>query len=457
MDLNKINKVYFIGMGGIGISGLAKILKWQGKEITGSDKYKSEITEDLEAEQIKVLIGQKAENVPEDADLYVYSAAVPEDNPERKKIAELGLQDKEASYFDTVGELMKQYEYTIAISGTHGKTTTTAMLALVLTKAGLDPTVIVGSKIKQLGSNARLGRDNKFFVVEACEHQEHMMLLNPQAIVLTNIEEDHLDYYRDLEHIQISFQNYINKLPKEGVLIKNNDDSECQELGFDGKIVTYGIESKADAMAKNIRKEQQLQKFKVGRSLFTLQIPGDFNIYNALSVVAIARELGVKDDDIKEALQEFTGSWRRFEKVGQYKGATVISDYAHHPTAIEGTIKAAKEFFPQRRIVVLFQPHQHNRTRKLFKSFTTCFKEADLLMMHEIFDVPGREENKDQDVTGKKLAKAVEGTGKYVFYAEDFNKAKQLLSEHIEKNDVLLILGAGDIYKVAEEICSHSQ
>lgn len=454
MNLAQVKKVYFIGIGGSGISGLAKIFKLEGKEVSGSDLNPSEFTEDLQTESVKIIIGQKAENVPNDADLYVYSDAVPLENPERKQIRDLQRTDKEMSYFEALAEVMKGYEHAIAISGTHGKTTTTAMLALVFMKAGLDPSFIVGTKIKQINSNARLGKSKKYFIAEACEHREHMMKLSPNIILLTNIEEDHLDYYRDLEHIQMTFQNYINKLPAHGILVKNNDDSESRELGFDGKIITYGIKNKAQIMAHNIRKEKKLQKFTVGKTTFTLQIPGDFNIYNALSVIALARELEIKDEMIQEALKSFAGTRRRFEEVGTFKGAIIISDYAHHPTAVDSTIKAAKEFYPDRRIVILFQPHQHNRTKKLFDGFTKCFRHADLIIIQEIFDVAGRENKDDQNISSKDLVKVVERMGKYVFYSNSLEKAEQLLHEHVEKNDVVIIAGAGDIYKVAEAICS---
>lgn len=454
MDLTKIKKIYFVGIGGTGISGLAKLFKWQGLEVSGSDMSPSELTEDLIADKITVIIGQKAENVPQDADLYVYSDAVPENNVERAKIKALGKKDQELSYFQAAAEFMKGYETCIAVSGTHGKTTTTAMLASVFVKAGLDPTVIVGSKIKNLGSNARLGKDKKYFIIEACEHKEHMMLLFPNIIILTNIEEDHLDYYRDLEHIQITFQNYINKLPEHGILVKNNDDSESKELGFDGKVISYGISSKAHYMAKNITKENQLQKFSVDKGRYTLQIPGDFNIYNALSVIALCKHLNIDEKVIEKALAEFSGSWRRFEKVGTFKGATVISDYAHHPTAVLGIIRAAREYYPDKRIVILFQPHQHNRTKKLFEKFASCFREADFILIHKIFDVPGREESVDQDVSSQDLVKAIERTGKYVFYSDTLEKARALLSEHLEKDDILLVVGAGDIYKIAIDLCS---
>ncbi len=454
MNWAKINKIYCLGIGGIGVSGLARLLNWQGKKVYGSDLTASVLTRELENEGIKVFIGQRAKQVPADADLYIYSDAVPQDNPERRKIAELGLTDKELSYFEAVGELMKEYEMPIAVSGTHGKTTTTAMLAMAMVEAGLDPTVIVGSQVKQLSGNARLGKDKKYFLVEACEHQEHMMKLCPKAIILTNIEEDHLDYYRDLEHIEITFQKYINRLPiDQGLLVKNEDDSESRNLGFDGRIVTYGLEQRAMVKARNIRIEKQQQFFEVGATKYSLQVPGKFNIYNALAVITyLTKGLAVPEEKISQALSKFSGSWRRFEIVGRYKGATIISDYAHHPTAIQGLIKATREFFPGQRIFIVFQPHQHSRTKKLFDKFTNSFAEADFIVLEEIYEVAGREKEEDQDVSSQDLVRAIEKKGKYVFYASQRAKTIELVREHLESNDILLIVGAGDIYQLAEQL-----
>ncbi|MFH1536456.1 MAG: UDP-N-acetylmuramate--L-alanine ligase [Patescibacteria group bacterium] len=454
MEIDKIKKIYFIGIGGIGISGLARVLKQMGKEVVGSDSVKTEITDELKKEGIKVYTKQKEKNVPADFDLYVYSAAVPKKNPERQKIKDLGLEDKELSYFEAVAEVMKEYEYPIAISGTHGKTTTCAMISEILIEAGLDPTMIVGSKVKQLDSNARLGKNKKYFIIEACEHKEHMMKLHPKAIVLTNIEEDHLDYYRDLEHIEMTFQNYINKLPSNGLLIKNNDDSESNNLGYDGKIVSYGIEEEADVLAKAIKVEDKIQKFKVNGSNYELHIPGRFNILNALAAITLAKELNIDDEVIVKAISKFQGTWRRFEVLGEYKGSVVVSDYAHHPTAVAGLIKAAKDFYPKHRVFIAFQPHQHSRTKKLFQQFTKSFDEADFIVIQEIWDVLGREEKNDQDISSKDLVKEVEKNGKYVFYSKDAQQTKRIIDEHLEKNNVLLIAGAGDIYLLAESLCS---
>lgn len=455
MDFSKINKVYCLGIGGSGVSALAQIFHLQGKQVSGSDLNVNVIIKKLIKNGIKVDLGQSAEDLPQDADLYIYSDAVPETNAQRQMLKKLNLEEKSLSYFSAVGELMKEYTYSIAVSGTHGKTTTTGMLAVVLEAAGLDPTVIVGSEIKQFGSNARLGQDKKYFIVEACEHQEHMLKLNPKAIILTNIEEDHLDYYRDLEQIVIAFQNYINKLPKDGVLVKNEDDSESRDLGFDGKIITYGIDKKAQVSAKKIKVEGQNQSFNIGNLNFQLKIPGRFNIYNALAVYTFcSKQLGIKEEIIQKALAAFTGTGRRFEILGEYRGAKVISDYAHHPTAVAGVIKAAKEFYPEKRIFVVFQPHQRTRTQKLFKQFVSAFDQADFIILPEIYDVPGRESGAEK-ISSQDLVGEIEKRGKYVFFAPNFEKVEQLIHEHLERGDLLLILGAGDIYRLAEKLVKH--
>lgn len=447
-----VQSIYCIGIAGAGMSGLARLLKLRGKQVSGSDLVDSPITQALQAEGIMVHVLQQANHVPLDCDLYVYSDAVPETNPERAVLIQRGLGDKTVSYFTAVGALMKQYTHRIAISGTHGKTTTTAMLTMVLQEAGLDPTAIMGSMLKELHSNVRVGANQDVFIIEACEYKAHMLQLHPTTIIVSNIEEDHLDYYRDIDHIQMTFQQFVNMLPADGLFIRNADDSESRELGFDGTTVSYGLVEPADVMAIDIKKDGQKQSFKVGDTRYTLSVPGDFNIYNALAVIAYARHLGIAGKIIQAALRKFTGTWRRFEVVGEYRQATIISDYAHHPTAVTATIKAAKECYPQRRIVVVFQPHQHNRTRRLFKKFVTAFDAADLVIIQEIYDVAGREAKEDQTVSSHDIVNTIEQTGKLVLYSPDGTKTKKLLAEHIEPNDVVLIIGAGDIYRVAEEL-----
>lgn len=449
-----MRSVYCIGIGGAGISGLARIAKQHGKKVAGSDGVESAVIKALRAEGITVTVPQAAENVPLDYDLYVYSDAVPATNPERQVLQAQGLEKKALSYFKAVGEIMKIYPDRVAVSGTHGKTTTTAMLTLVLEEAGLDPTAIVGSIIKNLRSNVRVGQQPEHFIVEACEYRAHMLELHPTTIILTNIEEDHLDYFRDLEHIQLTFQEYINHLPADGLFVRNADDSESKALDFDGTTITFGIHESADYLATDIIKKGHQQTFRVGPDTYTIHVPGDFNVYNALAVIAFCRQRGIPAKTIQAGLNHFTGTWRRFELVGQYRGADIISDYAHHPTAVHSTLKAAREWYPDKRLVVVFQPHQHNRTRRLFEKFVSSFDLADLIILQEIYDVAGREAAADQTISSKELVQRIEERGKIVLYSPQQAKTKQLLAEHVESNDVVLIIGAGDIYTLAEDICS---
>lgn len=455
MKFDQVQSIYFIGIGGAGVSGLARIGKQLGKQVMGSDGSDSVVVQALRHEGIPIHVPQQASQVPLDFDLYIYSDAVPPINPERASLVTHKLESRTMSYFRAVGEMMSVYHRRIAVSGTHGKTTTTAMLTLVLAEAGYDPTAIVGSVIKALGSNVRVGKDQENFVVEACEYRAHMLELHPNTIIITNIEEDHLDYYRDLDHIQMTFQRYLDLLPEGGIFVRNADDSESQELGYEGTIVSFGIHVHADYMAKDITKSGHQQNFVVDSDHYTIYVPGDFNIYNALAVIAYARHLAIPAAVIQRGLEKFTGTWRRFELVGQYRQADIISDYAHHPTAITSTLKAAREWYPGRRIVIVFQPHQHNRTKRLFQGFTEAFDQADLVMMQEIYDVAGREEVVDQTVSSHDLVKAVEQRGKMVLYSKDNKQTIQLLAEHVEANDVVLIVGAGDVYQVAEQLCSN--
>ena len=448
MNLTKLKKIHFIGIGGIGVSSIAKMMLSQDKVVAGSDLELTEITQELKNMGAKIFQGHKSENLAEDTELIIYSPAVPEANPELTRAKELNIP--QLSYPEFLGELSKD-KFTIAVSGTNGKTTTTAMLGLILEKAGLDPTVIVGSKVNMSGwqGNLRMGKPphqnfwcggkSKYFVVEGCEWRAHMLNLKPKVIVLTNIEEDHLDYYRDLNHIIETFQKYVDKLPSDGLLVLNADDVNSINLKRPKcKVITYGIKNPADITTN---------KFS-----FKLKVPGIFNIYNALAAGACALNLGVKREEIKKALEDFTGLWRRFERVGERDNAIIISDYAHHPTAVKGTILAAKEFYPDRRIVAVFQPHHHNRTKNLFNDFVASFDRADLIILAEIYDVAGREADKDQNVSSQDMVKAIDARGKKVLYAKDLAETKKLILQNIQSNDIVLIMGAGDIYQVANKL-----
>jgi len=439
---NKIKKIFFVGIGGIGVSALAKLFKSQGKQVSGSDKYSSEITDSfkkprLQGKQggIKAYIDHNKKNLDSDTDLVIYSAAVKPEVPERKKAAELGI--KQLSYPEALG-LISGDKYTIVVSGTHGKSTTTAMLGLILTEAGLDPTVIVGSKIKHLGwdENLRVGQ-SKYLVVEGCEWQAHMLELKPKIIVLTNIEKDHLDYYKTFKNLKEAFKKYVRKLPKNGLLVINADDKVCLEIAKSAKckVVTYGIKNKPFPQ-------------------FTLRIPGRFNVYNALAASTCALELGVKPEIIKKVLTNFKGIWRRFQKMGEYKGALIFSDYAHHPTAVKETLGAAKETYPDRRLVVVYQPHHFDRTKRLFSSFVKAFDKADFVILNEIYDVPGREVARK--ISSRNLVRELKKRKIKAVFSKDLKETKKILLRQVEKDDIVLIMGAGDIYQLSTSLFDKS-
>lgn len=452
MILNKVQKIHLVGIGGIGLSAIARLFLKMRKAVTGSDVADSLIIQDLKKLGANIKIGHYQKNLEKDVDLLIYSTAVPVDNAERMKATKLKIP--QLSYPQILGELMKN-KYGIAISGTNGKTTVTAMIGLILTKASFDPTVVVGSQVKEWQSNARLGQ-SKYLIAEACEYQAHMLELSPQTIILTNIEKDHLDYYKDLKDIIKHFQKFINKLPKDGMLILNNDDKNISRLKIPTcPIVTYGIDKKSDLMAKNIKIEKFGQAFNLiwkNKSLgdFFIPLPSRFNIYNALAATAFCLSLGIDSNIIKDFFRHYQGLWRRFERIGEINGAPIISDYAHLPTSLSGTIRGARDLFPNKRIVAVFQPHQYARTKKLFKEFSRSFNEADLIILNEIYYVEGREEKNYKDISSADLVKEINKRNKKAIFTKDLKDTYQNILSNLKKDDLILILGAGDIYKVGE-------
>ncbi|PIR94077.1 UDP-N-acetylmuramate--L-alanine ligase [Candidatus Falkowbacteria bacterium CG10_big_fil_rev_8_21_14_0_10_39_11] len=453
MHLN-YKKVYFSGIGGIGVSALAKMFHGQGIEVVGSDVAKTEITKELEDLGIKVNYDQKSGNLVDDFNLFIYSPAVPATNPERKDAIKYKIEQK--SYPEFLGELSLLYD-TVAVSGTNGKSTTTAMLASILTETKTDPTVIVGSKLNKIGGNFHAGKSNNL-LLEACEYRGHMLNLKPQAIILTNIEEDHLDYFSDISHILDTFQQYIDKLSSiKQVLVVNKDDLHTSQLHLpDCQVVSYGINEVADVRAINIQIQPGCQRFSVtyeGQSLgeIEIHIPGKFNVYNALAAITYSLKIGISFGQIKKSLKEFSGLWRRFEKIYD-KEVTVISDYAHHPTAVKATIQAVKDFYPNKRVVAVFQPHQHDRTKKLFIDFVDSLQEADSVVVSEIFDVAGREEV-CAGISSADIVKELNTTkAEQAVYAKDLDATLSIVNEAIEDGDVVIVMGAGDIYTIGDKI-----
>lgn len=450
INLSKIEKVYLAGIGGIGLSAIAYYFLSQGKTVEGSDTTKSEVTKRLEDKGVFIHYKQKADNLNNSFSLFVYTSALPADHPEL--VAAKRLNIPTLSYFQFLGFLSKHYK-TIAVTGTNGKTTTTALLGLILEKAGLDPTVIVGSLVPNWKSNFRLGKSD-ILVVEACEWQAHMLELSPQTIILTNVAEDHLDFYKDLADIQKHFQMFVDKLPADGIFIQNKDDHNSQLVKFSGKTLTFGQDKRADYSWQDLSVKDGQQIFDVvhqeQKNNFILNIPGLYNVYNAIAALVAADILGANQHQIWNALHDFASTWRRFEKVGMYKSNIVVSDYAHHPDAVQGLLKAARDFYPNKKIVAIFQPHHHNRTLTLLDEFAKSFILADSVIISEIYRVQGREDKEYEQVNSKDLLAKMNHPQKY--YAENLDEVKNVLRDLNPMDSVLLFIGAGDIDNLAREL-----
>lgn len=408
MDIFNKNNYHFIGIGGIGISAIARMLQLQGKKVTGSDSGQSEITNDLEKLEIKVWIGQKAENIREDTEVVIYTIAVSEDNPELIEARKRGLVC--VSYPEALGELSKNM-YTIAISGTHGKTTTTAMIGHIMKKAGLDPTIIVGSKMLGENTNFHAGK-SQYLVVEACEYRRSFLNIWPKILVITNIEADHLDYYKDLGDIKSAFQEMEQKVPEDGFVITENE-------------------------------------YKGVSNDFILSVPGKHNILNAQAAIKTVEKLGISNEKAKELLKDFKGTWRRQEFKGEKEGNVYYDDYAHHPTEIRATLGALREKHPDKKLIAVFEPHQELRTKLLFNDFVDALKLADEVYIAPIYI---NKEISDGAVSNQTLAEA---TDEFVraLAVNNVSELKDLITKiKSDKPLCVAMLGAGNIYKWTEEI-----
>lgn len=427
-------RIHFIGIGGIGVSAIAQYYLAKGHQVSGSDLVSSEITDFLKEKGINIAINLKKFSKP---DLVIYSPAVNEKNPELKFYKKNKI--KCLSYPEALGELTKEH-YTIAVSGTHGKSTTTAMIALVLEAAEISPTVIIGTKIKEFGNTNFKAGISKVLVIEADEHFASFLNYWPKVAVLTNIEADHLDFYKTLNKIIKTFAKYITHLQKSGFLVANEDDANIMSIIPESPI--FGVQK----YGKNHPDFEKVKK--------AMNVPGEHNVYNALATLEVARIMAVPDSITLKALSKFYGTWRRFDeragKAGNKKIA-LISDYGHHPTEVLATLKACREKYPKKKIVCVFQPHQHQRTFYLFNDFVKIFKEApvDKIIITDIYDVAGRETKKiNKSISAKKLVKKVKKEGIIYLPAE---KLEKYILENLEESDVLIIMGAGDIYNLAEK------
>jgi len=454
-DLSKINKAHFIGIGGIGISAAAGILQRRNLVVSGSDVAENEIIANLRQSGIRIYVPHKPEAIDNETGLAVYSVAVPEDNGERMRARELGIA--EMSYPQLLGELMRD-KYGIGVSGTDGKTTTTAMIAKIMIDAGKDPSVVLGSQAEFLEGNCRLGQ-SEYFVFEADEYRRAFDNYHPQAAVITNIGADHLDYFHDGHEYLSAFKEYLEKLPESGLAIINNDDERSVEADKDcpARIITYGIERQADYAVKDIRIADGRQEFNVlengaAQAVVSLRLPGNYNVSNALAAIALARSFEIGWDTIVKSLDGFKGTWRRFDHLGDLGKAKVIADYAHTPPAIKSVISAVKDFYPNKKILFVFQPHQYARTKKLFNEFVSAFDEAKKALIVDIFYVEGRERPEDYDVSSAKLAEAINARGVDISYGGDLKETEDKIRASADKFEVIMILGAGNIYELAKNL-----
>jgi UDP-N-acetylmuramate--alanine ligase len=461
MYFAQVKKVHCVGIGGIGISAVAKWWLAQGAVVSGSDTAQSAITDDLRARGVIVNIGpSQAEWLPEGCELVIYSEAVPAESAERLAAVERGIQ--QLGHFDFLGELSKEYD-TICVTGTNGKSTTTAMVGKILEAAELDPTVFVGSLVPGWADgNLRLGRGEQL-VIEGDEYKQKMVKLFPSVTVITNIEEDHLDVYRDLDHIIDTFAECAEKTRR--AIWVNADDKNSREMvkrlsDRARRLVQYysgqeGVVADLVAQNRQITVGQQTFEVRYDDAVIPieLQVPGAFNVMNAAAAMAASMSCSVRGVAVQTALRDFSGIWRRFERVGEYNGALIISDYGHHPTAIRGTVAAAREFFPGRRLVLLFEPHQHSRTKELFEDFAEAFAGVDVLVLAEIYRVAGRTE--DTSVTSKQLLEAVMATENHPGegrYAADLAEAEAMLRALVLAGDVVIVMGAGKVDVVARNL-----
>lgn len=459
--------VHLIGLGGIHVSAIAKLLLSMDVTVSGSDLAENELTQELRGRGVDVVIGHAAENIPQTAEAIVFSSAANETNPERVEGKRRNLPAFNSHQF--LGLLAKDMKQVI-IAGTHGKSTTTAMMGVMFKALDLKPTVVVGTRVPQLADgNLEIGKSD-WLIAEGDEFDHHFLAYRPTILVINNIEADHFDVYPTIEDMREAYAALLKQLVPGGTLIVNTDDEQTQHLLAERRsqlytnninIIRVGKWEDADIQILDRKVESALQMVRLeliqqcrGVKLM-LGVPGEMNARNAAMCFAASCALELPEHEVINALMSFHGIWRRLEKIGEKNGVIVFSDYGHHPTAVMKTLQAVKEFCSDRRIVLCFQPHHRNRTKHLFSEFATCFGLANVVVLSEIYDVKGRDQSMDEDVSSKDLVRAVEEQNakntiiQTITYASDPNAALKILQQTLAPNDVLVVMGAGDIYKIA--------
>lgn len=450
-ELEKGAHIHFIGIGGISMSGLAHIALCDGFKVTGSDRAKSDITDKLEAEGAIIYEGHAAENI-EGAQLVVHTAAVKADNPEMAAAVQKGIRLIDRAEF--LGAVMKNYNHAVGVAGTHGKTTTTSMLAHALIHADTDPTISVGGELDLIGGNIRCGSSD-LFVTEACEYTNSFLKFYPTIALITNIEEDHLDFFTGIEMIRESFRSFAELTKDIGSVVAYGEDENIR-LALDGcelNIITYGMGDTNDYYAANIVYNAGYPSFdimKSGKKLcsVSLNVPGNHNILNTLATIAVCELLGVDAQTAADGVETFKGTHRRFEKKGFLNGAIVLDDYAHHPTEIKATLKAAKAF-PHNRIRCIFQPHTYSRTRTLWNEFVNAFYDADELILTHIY---AAREVYDGVTDPDRLADEIAAKGVNAKYIDKFEDIEEYIKASAEQGDIIFTMGAGDVTNIGPAI-----
>ncbi|HUU11706.1 MAG TPA: UDP-N-acetylmuramate--L-alanine ligase [Phycisphaerae bacterium] len=447
-------KIHFIGAGGCGMSGLAEFVLSEGGDVSGSDMTASAATERLVRRGADIGIGHGEKNIPSGAHLVVHSAAVKPDNAEMAEAVRRGIPTLKYAQF--LGRLM-ELRLGIAVSGTHGKSTTTAMVAYVLSEAGLDPSFVIGADVPQLGGGSHVG-DGPHLVVEACEYDRSFVNLSPHAAVVLNVEEDHLDYFRDLDDIRSAFAEFASRVTSDGLLLVCGSDPGSRDVPAAAKaaVRTFGIGGDWDWRAENLRPDAGRFAFDVVRqgamyASVRLALAGEHHVLNALAAMALCTWAGAPAEAVAGALGRFQGASRRMEVLGQAGGVTVVDDYAHHPTEIRATLRAARERFSPARLWVVFQPHQHSRTRFLLKDFARALTVADKVIVPDIYFVRDSE-NERHAVSSQDLVAEVTGLGTDAAYFEDFDSIRRHLVESLGSGDVLITMGAGDVWHLASPL-----
>ncbi len=446
--------VYFMGIGGISMSGFAELLHSIGFTISGSDSKESKITKHLETIGINIIYGQRAENITKNIDLVVFTAAISENNPEFMAAKELGIPM--ISRAEMVGQVMKNYETPIAISGTHGKTTTTSMVSHIFLAAEKDPTISVGGILKAIDGNLRIGKSGNF-ITEACEYTNSFLSFFPKISVILNIEEDHMDFFKDINDIRASFTKFAHRLPEDGTLIINGEIDNHEEITKDltCKVITYGFDREKDYFAAdNIEFDKDgfgsydLYINNTFKKRIQLSVVGRHNISNSMAALAVAYTTGIPIETAEEGLAEFRGTDRRFQLKGKREGVTIIDDYAHHPTEIKATLESAKRF-PANSIWCVFQPHTYTRTKAFLPEFAEALSLADHVVLTDIY---AAREVDPGDISSRNILELLKEKGTDAYYFSSFSEIESFLLEKCTNGDLLITMGAGDVVSIGESL-----